>query len=102
MKTLIIPAAGKGKRMSEFYFPKCLLSVHQRPLIFQIIDSWEDYIDEVVIVLNYETGKIIEEFISKYYKNDKIKIVYCYQNETSGTYFAILEAVKKQKIKSIS
>jgi GTP:adenosylcobinamide-phosphate guanylyltransferase len=99
MKTLIIPAAGRGKRMSDFYFPKCLLAVHQRPLLFQIIDSWADYIDEVVIVLNTETGKIIEEFVSKYFSNKNINIIYCYQKEVSGTYFAVSEAIKNSKNK---
>lgn len=99
MKTLIIPAAGKGKRMSDFYFPKCLLAVSQRPILFQIIDSWKGFINEVVIVLNEESGKIIEEYVSKYYQNKELEIKYCYQKNTSGTYFAILEAIKCAKNK---
>lgn len=98
MKTLIIPAAGKGKRMGEYFFPKCLLAVNQRPILFQIISSWKNFVDEVVIVINEETGPIIKEYVEKYY-GDKINIVYCVQKESKGTYFAIKDAIKISKNK---
>ncbi len=99
MRTLIIPAAGNGNRTSEFYFPKCLLAVNQRPIIFQIIESWSKYVDEVVIVINEKTGLIIKEYMEKYYKNNNMKIVYCLQKKISGTYFAIKEAMLASKNK---
>lgn len=82
--------------MKKYYFPKCLLSVHQRPIIFEIINYWKKYIDEVVIVLNRQSGEMIKEYFNKYF-NEKIKIKFCYQEKKSGTYFAIKKGMEISK-----
>ena len=98
MKTLIIPCGGQSLRMKEYYFPKCLLPVHQRPILFEIINYWRNYIDEVVIVLNRNSGEMIKKYIETYF-DDSITIKYCYQERKSGTYFAIKKAVQVAKNK---
>jgi UTP-glucose-1-phosphate uridylyltransferase len=92
MKTLIIPCAGKGERMSEHFFPKPLLPLEQRPILFQIMDFWNDKINQVVIVINNYNGQIIKEYVEKYYDKN-IKIDFCVQEKSNGTYFAIKNAL---------
>ena len=77
--------------MKEYYFPKCLLPIHERPILFEIINYWIDSIDEVVIVLNRDSGEMIKEYVTKYF-DKKIDIKYCYQEKKSGTFFAIKKA----------
>jgi len=100
MKTLIIPAAGDGSRLGEYYFPKCLLAVNQRPIIFSIIDYWREYIDQVVVVLNPKTGNLIKKYFEKYFKED-IEVDFCYQPSRKGTYYAIKEGINYSKNKEI-
>ena len=83
MKTLIIPCGGQSLRMKKYYFPKCLLPVKQRPIFFEIINYWKNKIDEVVIVLNRESGEMIKEYINKYFDKE-INIKYCYQEKNQG------------------
>jgi NDP-sugar pyrophosphorylase family protein len=92
MKTLIIPCAGKGKRMYKYFFPKPLLPLKQRPILFQIIDYWKPYINHIVIVLSDKNNNLIREYIKKYYLK-KTRIDYCIQSKINGTYFAIKKAI---------
>lgn len=98
MKTLIIPCAGKSKRLTNYYFPKCLLPVNQRPILFQIISFWKEKIDEVIIVLNTSSGKLIKNYIETYFQDKDLDIKYCYQHG-AGTYFAIKDAISIAKNK---
>jgi thiamine kinase-like enzyme len=82
--------------MKEYYFPKCLLPIHERPILFEIINYWIDSIDEVVIVLNRDSGEMIKEYVTKYF-DKKIDIKYCYQEKKSGTFFAIKKAISISK-----
>ena len=84
--------------MKEYYFPKCLLPVHERPILFEIIKYWLSEIDEVVIVLNRSSGEMIKKYIDTYFDKN-VTIKYCYQEKRSGTYFAIKRAVEIAKNK---
>jgi len=101
MKTLIIPCAGNGNRMSQYFFTKPLLPLKQRPILFQIIDYWKPFIDQVVLVLNGKNKNLIKEYIDKYYPDKNLKIDYCIQNRISGTYFAIKKAIDVAKNKEL-
>ncbi len=97
MRTLIIPAAGHNLRMKEYYFPKCLLPVHQRPILFRIIHSWKKFIDQVIIVVNKQNHEMIKEYMDKYFTLTNISVEYCVQTRNGGTYFAVKLALEKAK-----
>ncbi|MCX6671979.1 MAG: hypothetical protein NTX92_08680, partial [Euryarchaeota archaeon] len=94
MKSLIIPCSGQSSRMSKFFFPKCLLPLHQRPILFQIIECWKPYIDQIIIVHNKKNKNIIQNYMNEFFNNEHIKLSYCLQEKKSGTYFAIKKALR--------
>ena len=67
MRTLIIPCGGSGSRMASYYFPKCLLPIAQRPLLFRIIQVWQEIVDEVILVHNPRNERILRQYVSTYY-----------------------------------
>lgn len=80
MKTsLIIPAAGFGKRLEKYIYPKVLLPVYNISIIEQIVKFWEP--NEVIIVLKPENINIVK----KYTEN---KYVYLEENR-KGSAFAV-------------
>ncbi|HEV2970167.1 MAG TPA: NTP transferase domain-containing protein [Pirellulales bacterium] len=100
MRTLIIPCGGRGSRMASFYFPKCLLPIRQRPLLFRIIQSWQGIVDEVVLVHNPRNERILRKYISTYYDGG-LPIRFVMQPRPSGTFDAVrlgLEAARSPRV----
>lgn len=84
----IILTAGKGTRLFPFTktTPKPLIPVAGRPLLFHILDSLDENIDCVLIVIGSES-KQIEEIINTEGYNFEIKFVI--QEEQLGTGHAV-------------
>jgi len=99
MYSLIIPCAGLSERIKEkYYFDKCLLPVKQSPIIFEIIKSWENYIDEVIIVGNKKNENIIREYLQNFYWGDlNIK----YVTSHHGTLYAVSDGLHKASNKDV-
>jgi glucose-1-phosphate thymidylyltransferase len=85
----VIPAAGIGTRLRPhtYTLPKALLYVAGRPIISHILDEVRELdITSVVLIVGYK-GELIEEYVSKEYKD--LKIDYVYQEERRGIGHAV-------------
>ena len=72
---VVIPFAGLGERLKPYtnFINKGLLPYKERPLIFNIIDSYpKNY--NFIIGIGYG-GEICKKFIQYYYPNRKIKFI---------------------------
>ncbi|UCE13137.1 MAG: NTP transferase domain-containing protein [Candidatus Heimdallarchaeota archaeon] len=90
----IILTAGKGTRLHPLTktTPKPLIPIAGRPLLFHILDSLEENIDRVLIVISHESKQIEEAINDKRYTFD---IKWVIQQEQLGTGHAI-QICKKQ------
>ena len=88
MRALIVPCGGNGSRMSNYCFPKCLLPVNQRPMLFRIIEVWKAIVDEVVLVHNPRNERILRQYLSTYYDGG-LPIRFVLQPQPTGTYDAV-------------
>jgi thiamine kinase-like enzyme/GTP:adenosylcobinamide-phosphate guanylyltransferase len=93
-RTLIIPCGGRAVRMRGYFFPKCLLPYKQLPILFQIMNYWSEFVDDVIIVINRNNGDLIRQYINTYYTGP-LNFSFCLQEKNSGTYFAIKNAIKQ-------
>lgn len=100
-RTLIIPCSGEGKRLKKYFFPKCLLPLKQRPILFQIIDYWKEYINQVVIVVNNNNKNIIKEYFAKYYPDKKLKIDFAFLYKSPGSYSSVKKGIEYAKNKKL-
>jgi len=85
----IIPAAGIGTRLRPhtYTLPKALLYVAGRPIISHILDDVRKLdVSSVVLIVGYK-GELIEEYVSKEYKDLNTKFVY--QNDRLGIGHAV-------------
>ena len=87
----VIPSAGEGIRLRPLTLdmPKQLLVLGGKPILEHIFDSLPDEIDEIITVVGYLGGKIIEHFGGNF-KGRKIK--YVWQKQKRGTWDALLSA----------
>lgn len=86
----VILSGGKGSRLAPITdnYPKQLLSVVGKPILFHCIDYLRRAdIDEICIVLSPHTGKIIEEAILNAGLDSSISFIY--QDEPRGLAHAI-------------
>ena len=85
----IIMAAGKSTRCYPLTIttPKPLVKVANKEIIFYIMDSLVNVVDEIIIVVGYKSDLIIEK-LGKEYKG--IKLSYVLQKEQLGTGNAVL------------
>jgi hypothetical protein len=88
MRTLIVPCGGNGNRMSNFRFPKCLLPVNQRPMLFRIIEVWKRFVDEVVLIHSLRNEQILRCYVSTYFDGG-LPIKFVLQPRPTGTYDAV-------------
>jgi len=95
MKSLIIPCAGYNTRLASLFFPKCLLPVHQRPIIAKIIEYWNEQVDEIIVVCNELNEYTISTYLSRYYPNSKIKTIL--QETPGGSFYAVRDAILHSK-----
>ena len=85
----IIPAAGIGTRLRPhtYTLPKALLYVAGRPIISHILDDVRKLdVSSVVLIVGYK-GELIEEYVSREYKDLDTEFVY--QNERLGIGHAV-------------
>ena len=92
-RTLVIPCGGSGTRLSAYPFPKCLLPVAQRPILFQIMQAWRPAIDRVVLVLNPQNETLVRRYVKTYWQ-DSLPVDFALQARPTGTFFAVQEALK--------
>ncbi|MFO7992149.1 MAG: sugar phosphate nucleotidyltransferase [Thermoplasmata archaeon] len=90
MKAFIL-AAGKGTRMSPLtaYNPKPLLTVAGKPIIQHTIDAIEDTVDEIIILVGWQSKRIKEKI-----RSDKVDITFARQEKPLGTAHAVSIAEK--------
>ncbi len=82
----IIPAAGIGTRLRPhtYTLPKALLYVAGKPIISHILDDVKKLdISSVVLIVGYK-GELIEEYVSKEYRELKPKFVFQEKREGIG------------------
>ena len=75
MKTVVIPAAGLGSRLSEFTknYSKAMCTLGEKPVISHIIDKFTDK-DEIIILLGYK-GDLLRQVVEACHPNKNIKFV---------------------------
>ena len=86
-KQLVILAAGKGKRLYPLTlgFPKCLLSIKQKPAFYNmLVPLINNGLRDIVLVVNLENKDLISEFLNNSFENIKLNIKYVIQNDFSG------------------
>lgn len=92
MKAIVL-AAGKGTRLRPITDnrPKHILEVAGVPILKRIIDSllMIDIIDEIYIVVNYQSEQIIASIKNWYEGSDQNKIKFVKQDEQLGTGHAV-------------
>lgn len=83
MKCIIL-AAGRGTRMGDLTLntPKPMLKINNKPKLAWTIDGLPDSINEVVIIVGYLKGQIID-FFGEFYNGKKI--IYKEQINLDGT-----------------
>ena len=75
IKTIVIPAAGLGTRLSEFTknYSKAMCTLGEKPVISQIIDKFTDQ-DEIIILLGYK-GDLLRQVVKACHPNKNITFV---------------------------
>lgn len=90
--SVIILAAGKGKRMNNPDLPKVLALLNEKPLLEYVIDLANKINAlKIIPILGYLREKVIDFLNQKNYKN----LDYVIQEEQLGTGHAVLQAEKK-------
>jgi len=94
MKAIIF-AAGEVTRLRPLTYttPKPLLLIGQKPILFHIINSLPEKIDEVIIVVSYLADKIIETLNSNQFGRS-IKFVHMNLDKERGTWSALWQVKK--------
>ena len=86
-KQLIVLMAGKGSRLYPLTlgFPKCLLSIKQKPAIYNmIIPLINEGLRDIIFVVNLENKMLIKDFMDNSFKNVDLNISYVVQDDFSG------------------
>ncbi len=84
---LIVLMAGKSTRLYPLTFglPKCLLSVCQKPSIYNmLIPLINQGLDNVTFVVNVENKAVLQDFMNNSFKNLNIQFNYVVQEEVNG------------------
>ncbi len=86
-KQLVILAAGKGTRLYPLTlgFPKCLLSIKQKPAFYNmLVPLINNGLRDIILVVNLENKELISEFLSNSFDNLQLNIKYVIQDDFSG------------------
>ena len=86
-KQLIVLMAGKGTRLYPLTLttPKCLLSIKQKPSIYNmIVPLINKGLRDITFVVNVENKSILENFMSNSFSNLDIKFNYVIQDDFKG------------------
>lgn len=84
---LVILMAGKATRLYPltFGFPKCLLSVYQKPAIYNmLVPLISKGLNDITFVVNEENKTTLKDFMDSSFKNKNIKFNYIVQKDASG------------------
>jgi choline kinase len=75
MKTVVIPAAGLGSRLSAFTknYSKAMCTLGEKPVISHIIDKFADD-DEIIVLLGYK-GDLLRQVVEACHPNKNITFV---------------------------
>jgi len=65
---VVIVASGKGSRLNPLtkYIPKILVTVNNKPFIESLIEYWNQYAKNIIIIHNTEYKQIIQFYTNKY------------------------------------
>ena len=87
----VVLAAGRGSRMKELTetLPKPLLEVANKPLLEYEFDAMPDEVDEVIVIVGYLGGVILERYGGMYKGK---RILYIEQDVLDGTAGALWRA----------
>ena len=86
-KQLVILMAGKGTRLYPLTlgFPKCLLSIKQKPAIYNmILPLINKGLKDIIFVVNQENLSLIKDFMNTSFFNLELNIKYVIQTDFSG------------------
>lgn len=86
-KQLVILMAGKGTRLYPLTlgFPKCLLSIKQKPAIYNmILPLINKSLKDIIFVVNQENLNLIKDFMDNSFSNLELNIKYVIQTDFSG------------------
>jgi bifunctional N-acetylglucosamine-1-phosphate-uridyltransferase/glucosamine-1-phosphate-acetyltransferase GlmU-like protein len=84
--TVVVPAAGLGKRMGHPKLPKALVLFRKRELFIWSISSFLEFAESVIAVIRQEQLAIFLEFFRK---NSFQSFRHAFQNNSSGTAEAV-------------
>ena len=102
-KQLIVLMAGHGSRLYPLTFtlPKSLLSIGQKPSIYNmLIPLIKEGLKDIIFVVNEENKNIIKKFMDYSFNNILLNIKYVIQNDLSGPGMA-LKLTKDYIIKNV-
>ncbi len=88
----VIPAAGRGTRLGALTDeqPKGLVAIAGKPLLAYALDSAvEAGVDELIVIIGYKGGQIVERFGDAY---RDVPLTYVHQCEQLGLGHAVLQA----------
>lgn len=87
--SIVILAAGKGKRMNNPDYPKVLAEINEKPLIYYVLSQINNLeIDKTVVVVGHKSELVIDYINNSEFKN----IEFAFQNEQLGTGHAVMQA----------
>jgi len=87
--SIVILAAGKGKRMNNPDYPKVLAEINEKPLIYYVLSQINNLsIDKIVVVVGHKSELVIDYINNSEFKN----IEFAFQNEQLGTGHAVMQA----------
>jgi glucose-1-phosphate thymidylyltransferase len=93
---IIIPMAGKGKRMRPHTLtvPKPLINVAGKPIVQRLVEDITkvcgEKVDEIAFIIGSDFGKEVEENLIKIAQSQGAKGTICYQEKALGTAHAIM------------
>jgi UDP-N-acetylglucosamine diphosphorylase/glucosamine-1-phosphate N-acetyltransferase len=87
--SVIILAAGKGKRMNNPDSPKVLAEINDKPLIFYVLSQVVNLTDNKIILVVGHKSELVIDYIGK---SDFQNIEFAFQNEQLGTGHAVQQA----------
>lgn len=86
--SVIILAAGQGKRMNNPDLPKVLVNLGDKPMLSYVLDSVNDLNpDQIIIVIGHKREKV-RDFCNRFYEN----ISFAIQEQQLGTGHAVDQA----------
>lgn len=79
--------AGKGTRLYPLTlgFPKCLLSIKQKPAIYNmLLPLINEGLKDIIFVVNQENLNLLKDFVNNSFSNLELNIKYVIQTDFSG------------------